>query len=73
MDLAKPGLIKQYCLPNAIFTFQEYLNDFASEKTKQRGMQLIKQMLQEYDQKQLIPKIENNLKEINNGQRDLYF
>lgn len=73
MDLAKPGLIKQYCLPNAIFTFQEYLNDFASEKTKQRGMQLIKQMLQEYDQKQLIPKIENNLKEINNGQRDIYF
>ena len=73
MDLAKPGLIKQYCLPNAIFTFQEYLNDFASKQTKQRGMQLIKQMLQEYDQKQLIPKIEDNIKEINNGQRDIYF
>ncbi|MCF0209823.1 MAG: [FeFe] hydrogenase H-cluster radical SAM maturase HydG [Bacteroidales bacterium] len=73
MDLAKPGLIKQYCLPNAIFTFQEYLNDFAHEDTKQRGMKLIKQMLEEYDQKQLIPKIESNLNEINKGQRDLYF
>src|SRR5690606_24404591 len=25
MDLAKPGLIQQFCLPNAILTFQEYL------------------------------------------------
>lgn len=73
MDLAKPGLIKQYCLPNAIFTFQEYLNDFAHPDTQAKGMKLIKDMLAEYDQKQLIPKIEANLKEINNGQRDLYF
>ena len=73
MDLAKPGLIKQYCLPNAIFTFQEYLNDFASEKTKQKGMKLIKQMLKEYDQKQLSPKIQENINQINQGQRDIYF
>jgi len=32
MDLAKPGLIKEHCLPNAIFTFKEYLNDFADEE-----------------------------------------
>ncbi len=34
MDLAKPGLIKHYCMPNAIFTFVEYLEDFASNETK---------------------------------------
>lgn len=73
MDLAKPGLIKQYCLPNAIFTFQEYLNDFASQETKQKGEKLIKQMLQAYDQKQLILKIEDNISQINKGQRDIYF
>ncbi|MBQ9312978.1 MAG: [Bacteroidales bacterium] len=73
MDLAKPGLIKQYCLPNAIFTFEEYLKDFASEQTQIKGRQLIKDMLAEYDQKQLISKIEENLNNIDNGQRDIYF
>ncbi|MBP3253477.1 MAG: [FeFe] hydrogenase H-cluster radical SAM maturase HydG [Bacteroidales bacterium] len=73
MDLAKPGLIKQYCLPNALFTFKEYLEDFAGEDTKRKGTALIKRMLEEYDQRQLIPKIEKNLVEIENGQRDIYF
>ena len=27
MDLAKPGLIKEYCKPNAMFTFREYLEE----------------------------------------------
>ena len=35
MDLAKPGLIREHCLPNALFTFAEYLHDcdpeFAAE------------------------------------------
>src|SRR5574344_1324238 len=73
MDLAKPGLIKQYCLPNAMFTFREYLEDFASPNTKERGIALIKKMMAEYDQKQLIPKIEENLTKIGGGERDLYF
>ena len=73
MDLAKPGLIKQYCLPNALFTFKEYLEDFAHEDTRIKGMALIKQMLNDYDQKQLIPKIEKNLADIEQGQRDIYF
>jgi 2-iminoacetate synthase len=42
MDLAKPGLIKEYCMPNAIFTFREYLNDFATPETKEKGMKLLK-------------------------------
>lgn len=73
MDLAKPGLIKQYCLPNAMFTFKEYLEDFAHEDTKQKGLALIRSMLKDYDQKQLIPKIEDNLEKIGQGQRDIYF
>ena len=73
MDLAKPGLIKQYCLPNALFTFKEYLEDFAGKDTQAKGTALIKKMLEEYDQKQLIPKIEKNLSDIESGQRDLYF
>ncbi len=73
MDLAKPGLIKQYCLPNALFTFKEYLEDFAHEDTKRKGMAMIKQMIEQYDQKQLVPKIKENLDNIEKGGRDVYF
>jgi 2-iminoacetate synthase len=41
MDLAKPGLIKEHCDPNALSTFQEYLMDYASATTKEVGERLI--------------------------------
>ncbi len=41
MDLAKPGDIKEHCDPNALSTFSEYLEDYASEETKRIGYQLI--------------------------------
>jgi 2-iminoacetate synthase len=34
MDLAKPGLIKGHCDPNALSTFKEFLIDYASEETR---------------------------------------
>ena len=37
MDLARPGAIKAHCDPNAIATFQEYLNRFASDETRRIG------------------------------------
>ena len=37
MDLAKPGLIKLKCDPNAVTTFQEYLIDYASESARCAG------------------------------------
>jgi 2-iminoacetate synthase len=41
MDLAKPGLIKDNCGPNAISTFCEYLLDFAKPETLDAGMQAV--------------------------------
>ncbi|MFA6825332.1 MAG: [FeFe] hydrogenase H-cluster radical SAM maturase HydG [Bacteroidales bacterium] len=73
MDLAKPGLIKDFCLPNAMFTFQEYLEDFASEETKRKGLALIEKMTNEITKPQLQKKIEENLESIHKGQRDIYF
>ena len=73
MDLAKPGLIKAYCLPNALFTFREYLNDFANAETREKGLKLIKEMLQELPQNEHSQKIENTLTAIDLGERDLYF
>ena len=43
MDLAKPGLIKRYCDPNALSTFAEYLQDYASDATKEVGWPAIEQ------------------------------
>lgn len=41
MDLAKPGDIKLHCGPNALSTFKEYLQNFASPKTAEIGNKLI--------------------------------
>lgn len=73
MDLAKPGLIKQYCMPNALFTFKEYLEDFATPETKEKGFALINRLVGEMDNKTLKNKISGNLTLIKDGQRDIYF
>ncbi len=73
MDLAKPGLIKEYCMPNAIFTFKEYLEDFASPKTKSKGLALIDKLVGNVGKNTLKKKISNNLHLIKEGERDLYF
>jgi 2-iminoacetate synthase len=41
MGLAKPGLIKGMCSVNALVTFKEYLDDFATPKLKEEGYGLI--------------------------------
>lgn len=73
MDLAKPGLIKQFCLPNAMFSFKEYLYDFASEETQKKGLALIDKMLEDISQNSQKEKIKDNLSHIEQGDRDLYF
>ena len=37
MDVARPGDIKEHCNPNALATFQEYLDDYGSEETRAGG------------------------------------
>ncbi|HEX2970402.1 MAG TPA: [FeFe] hydrogenase H-cluster radical SAM maturase HydG [Bacteroidales bacterium] len=73
MDLAKPGLIKQYCMPNALFTFMEYLQDYAPAETRERGLALIEKLTKDVDNKTLQRRIKENIGEIKEGQRDLYF
>ena len=73
MDLAKPGLIKQYCMPNALFTFKEYLEDFASPETRAKGVSVINKLVSEVENDTLKTKISGNLLSIIEGQRDIYF
>lgn len=72
MDLAKPGLIKQHCLPNALFTFAEYLHDFAGEKLKEKGFKLIQKNLNEIPNPKTKETAEKYIEEIKNGKRDIY-
>ena len=73
MDLAKPGLIKEYCMPNAVFTFREYINDFATPETKAKGLKLIEKILTGVEKPDLKKKMEENLAKIDDGTRDIYF
>ncbi len=71
MDMAKPGLIKEHCDPNALSTFLEYLQDYASEATKQAGFKLIEKTLNSMDDE---PKTRSTkmLDAVRSGKRDVY-
>lgn len=73
MDLAKPGLIKEFCLPNALFTFAEYLNDFAGPKLISKGFALIDQLVEQDVPAPLKAKVKGQLMAIAQGERDLHF
>lgn len=73
MDLAKPGLIKSFCMPNGIFTFAEYLLDYASAETRKRGFKLIDQLCGEQEDPNLAAKMQKMIERTKNGERDLYF
>jgi len=73
MDLAKPGLIKQFCLPNALFSFKEYLYDFAHDETRKKGLALIEKMIAQMPDNKSKIKIVEELNAIDTGKRDCYF
>ena len=71
MEYAKPGAIKEKCLPNALFTFEEYLIDYASEETKEIGRALMERKLADVPEAIRIA-VNANLAKIRDGQRDLF-
>lgn len=71
MDMAKPGLIKEYCSPNAMSTFMEYLIDFASKETGHKGKILIEHVLNNMDDK-LCKKTKRLIEKVKEGKRDVY-
>ncbi|WP_373898761.1 [FeFe] hydrogenase H-cluster radical SAM maturase HydG [Haloimpatiens sp. FM7315] len=71
MGLAKPGLVHNYCMPNAILTFKEYLLDYASEETKKAGEKAIQKHLSELSEDRRKIVVER-LKQIEEGKRDVY-
>lgn len=71
MDLAKPGLIKQKCDPNAVTTFLEYLTDYGSEAARCAGEAAIGCELDKMDAKTR-RNAEKMLTHIRAGKRDVF-
>jgi 2-iminoacetate synthase len=80
MGLLKSGKEGCFCKLNAVLTFQEWLEDFASEQTKKIGEALIQKEIEEIRKRvpQDFPqatftKFLSNHDQIKHGVRDLYF
>jgi 2-iminoacetate synthase len=71
MDLAKPGLIKEKCDPNAVTTFQEYLIDYASGAARCAGEAAIARELGQMSAKTR-KNAEKMLAHIRAGKRDVF-
>ena len=71
MDLAKPGLIRLKCDPNAVTTFQEYLIDFAPDMVRCVGEAAIDGVLDKMGVKAR-RNSERMLGKIRAGQRDVF-
>lgn len=74
MELARPGKIQQYCKPNAMMTFKEYLEDFADEELQKLGESCLEHHLNEIrdNNPELAGRVEKRLDKIEQGERDLY-
>lgn len=73
MKLAKPGEIQNFCLPNALLTFKEYLLDHADPETRRTGERRIRKELAGIPYPVLRRQTEDKLRKLEAGERDLYF
>ncbi len=72
MEYAIPGFIGRFCTPNALVTFAEYLEDYASPATKAKGEALIAREAEALEPK-LRDEVLRRLRRVRDGERDLHF
>lgn len=78
MSLLEKGVEGRFCKLNAVLTFREYLNDYASPATRRIGEELIRRELDEiertpfFTEKRLLPTFRSCYERIAAGERDLY-
>ena len=73
MPLAKSGQIGNFCLPNALLTFEEYLRDYADEELREMGQRMIDQEIQTVPSEKRRAKALDYLERIRAGASDLRF
>ena len=73
MSLVKRGKIADCCLPNALLTLKEYLNDYASPSTRALGEQMILKWLEAVPRERVRENVSRFLAAIDEGRRDFRF
>ena len=73
MTLLKNGQIANCCLPNALLTLKEYLKDYASPATREKGEAMIKKMIDSIPNERARATAAKYLAAIDNGERDFRF
>jgi 2-iminoacetate synthase len=75
MDLLRSGAEGKFCKLNAVITFREWLDDFASDETRAVGEPIIQKEIEEIRVKMphVFETFMDNYKKTSDGQRDLYF
>lgn len=70
MSLVKAGQIGNICQPNALMTLKEYLMDYASPETRKKGEALIEKEIENISRDDIKELVRENLKKIEEGERD---
>lgn len=75
MDLLRSGQEGRFCKLNAVLTFREWLDDFASEATRKASEKVINLEIKQIkrDMPDTYPNFLASYKKIQSGQRDIYF
>ena len=73
MSLLKAGQIQNCCLPNALMTLKEYLEDYATEPTRVLGEKMLKSELENIPNPKVKKLAAEYIENIHNGKRDFRF
>jgi 2-iminoacetate synthase len=73
MSLCKSGQIQNCCLPNALLTLKEYLEDYASPATVEVGLKMIEKELENIPNPKVKEVVIEHLNDIHTGKRDFRF
>lgn len=73
MQLCKSGQIANCCQPNALMTLREYLDDYATESTKQKGISLMQAEVEKIPDEKVRGIAKEYITAIDSGKRDFRF
>ncbi len=73
MSLVKSGQIANCCQPNAMMTLMEYLEDYASPSTREKGLKMIEREARLIPNEKIRSKTMEYIRRISSGERDFRF
>ncbi|MDL2320013.1 [FeFe] hydrogenase H-cluster radical SAM maturase HydG [Alistipes sp. OttesenSCG-928-B03] len=71
MEFSTKGFIKQFCTPNALLTFAEYLEDYASPQSREKGYALIESKIPDIGNARMEENVRSLIARVRSGERDL--